>query len=230
MNRREAITAITAVAAAPLILAAAPGGAPAAPPAVAALEPKPLPFDVKKLRGLSDKLIASHHDNNYTSAVKNLVKVRAEIAATTKDTPGFVISALRDRELNFTGSMVLHELYFANLGGDGKPAGSIVKALASDWEERLRATANALGGGSGWATVEMSMHTGELGVFSAANHTQSPAAAMPLLVIDMYEHAYAIDFGAAAGKYVDAVFANLNWEEVERRYQRALKARAALTG
>lgn len=235
MNRREAIAALSA---APLILAASsPAAAAAAPPpsaadaggAAAALAPKPLPFDAKKLHGLSEKLITSHHDNNYAGAVKNLAKVREQIAATNKDTPPFVVGALRERELQFHGSMVLHELYFGNLGGDGKAsaAGALVKALPSDWEARLRATAMSLGGGSGWATIGMSLHTGELSINWSGNHTQNDPFSAPLVVIDMYEHAYAIDYGAAAKDYVDAVFANLNWSVADARYERAMKARAA---
>ena len=230
ITRRVALASVPALAAAPLLLAAAPP-APTPTPSVTSVElpsAKPLPFDVKKLRGLSEKLVTSHHDNNYAGAVKNLIKVREQIAATTKDTPPFVVGALRDRELGFHASTVLHELYFGNLGGDGKPAGALVKALPSDWEARLRATAMSLGGGSGWATIGMSMHTGELAVLWSGNHTQNAPATLPLVVIDMYEHAYAIDYGAGAAGYVDAVFANLDWNVIEARYERAQKARAAL--
>jgi superoxide dismutase, Fe-Mn family len=51
---------------------------------------------------------------------------------------------------------------------------------------------------------------------------------LPLLVLDMYEHAYHMDYGAAAAKYVDAFMQNVNWEEVNRRYMNAQKAVAAL--
>src|SRR5262249_14369359 len=73
--------------------------------------------------------IVSHHDNNYAGAVKNLNKVEAEIARVNKDTPGFLVSGLKDRELGFSNSMILHEQYFGNLGGNGKPGGAISSAL-----------------------------------------------------------------------------------------------------
>src|SRR5438128_1676789 len=105
MNRREAIA--TAAAATGILVAqralagepakAAAGGA--AAPATPGFEPKPLPFDPKKLTGISEKLITSHHDNNYAGAVKNLGKVREQIAATNKDTPAFVVAGLREKEL-----------------------------------------------------------------------------------------------------------------------------------
>ena len=62
----------------------------------------------------------------------------------------------------------------------------------------------------------------------SGGHTQTRAAAIPLLVLDMYEHAYQMDYGATAAKYVDAFFDNIHWGEVERRYARTLEAAAAL--
>jgi superoxide dismutase, Fe-Mn family len=188
----------------------------------------PLSFDPKKLKGLSDKLIASHHENNYAGAVKNLNKVEGELASVTKDTPGFVVSGLKERELLFTNSMVLHELYFGNLGGDGKPAGDVSKALPATWETDLRATAMSLAGGSGWAILDLNLHTGALRTYWSGTHSQAAALGAPLLVLDMYEHAYALDYGAAAAKYVDAFMANVRWDVVDARYARAQKALAAL--
>jgi Fe-Mn family superoxide dismutase len=62
----------------------------------------------------------------------------------------------------------------------------------------------------------------------SSNHTQAHATSLPLLVMDMYEHAYQMDYGAATAKYVDAFFANLHWAEGTRRLERAQKAAAAL--
>src|SRR5258708_4474845 len=81
---------------------------------------QPLPFDPKKLSGLSEKMIVSHHDNNYAGAVKNLNKVEETLAQVGPDTPGFTVSGLEAAKLKFTNSMILHEMYFANLGGDGQ--------------------------------------------------------------------------------------------------------------
>lgn len=194
-----------------------------------------LPFDPKKLAGLSESLLVSHHDNNYAGAIKNLNKAEMELAATTKDTPGFVVSALRERELLFTNSMILHEHYFANLGGGGKLGGNIEKTIADNfgtvaaWEAAFRAAAMGLGGGSGWVVLDLNFHTGDLRTYASGNHTQACAFAQPLLVLDMYEHAYAIDFGAGHAKYIDAFFANIAWDEVDRRLERGRKAVAALS-
>ncbi len=238
-SRRDALTAIAA--AAPLA-AAVPRVATAAEPKALAVNPAakhvmaPLPFNPKKLKGLSERLITSHHENNYAGAVKNLNKVEDEIAQTTKDTPGFTVSGLRERELTFGNSVVLHELYFANLGGDGNAGGAIAKAISAAfgsfgrWEELFRSTGMSLAGGSGWAILDFGLHTGELRVHWSSGHAVTPVNAIPLLVMDMYEHAFHIDYGAAAAKYVDAFFANIRWEEVARRHDRAVKAYALLRG
>jgi Fe-Mn family superoxide dismutase len=199
-------------------------------------EPKPLPFDASKLRGLSEKLVVSHHDNNYVGAVKNLNRVEEELARVTKDTPPFVVGGLAERALTFRNSATLHELYFANLGGDGKISGAIERTLgdafgsAARWEEVFRATAMALAGGSGWVVLAHDLHRDAPVIGWSGGHTQVVALGAPLLVLDMYEHAFAMDYGAAAAKYVDAFFANVQWDEVTKRHERARKAAAALRG
>jgi len=196
----------------------------------------PLPFRAGALNGLSERLIASHHENNYGGAVKNLNRVEQELSQLSADTPPFVVAALRERELMFRNSKALHEAYFGNLGGNGKRSGAIEGALASAyetsarWEQHMRATGVSLGGGSGWAILGLELDTGGLRTFWSGNHTQVLAISVPLLVMDMYEHSYHIDFGAAAGRYIDAFFANINWEEVNRRYERAQRVSALFRG
>ncbi len=196
----------------------------------------PLPFDPKKLRGISEKLIVSHHENNYGGALRNLNKVEAALATVSKDTAPFVVAGLKERELTFSNSVTLHELYFGNLGGDGKAAGEVSKALAETygshvrWEEEFRATGASLGGGSGWVILDFELATRALRTAWSGNHTQAKAGSLPLLVMDMYEHAYQMDYGAAAAKYIDAFFENIRWQEVEQRFARATKTSQALKG
>jgi Fe-Mn family superoxide dismutase len=236
MTRREALGALAAAGAVAVASRgaiaqenAAKTGAGAAP-APGRHEVVPLPFDPTKLRGISERLIVSHHANNYATAIKNLNKVEEQLAGIGKDTPGFVVSGLKERELAFTNSRTLHELYFANLGGDGKPGGAVQSALSDSFggyprfEEVFRATGLSLAGGSGWTVLDYSFPSDELRIYWSGNHTQSVAFGAPLLVLDMYEHSYQMDYGAAAAPYVDAFFANLKWDEVNRRYERARKA------
>jgi Fe-Mn family superoxide dismutase len=240
-SRREAIAAISLSATTVALgdAKAAPAAAPAGPmpPALAGKhEVAPLPFKAGSLHGLSEKLITSHHDNNYAAAVKNLNRVEQELSHANKDTPPWLVAATRDKELTFRNSKTLHEAYFANLGGDGKRSGAIEAALAqaygssAAWEEQFRATGAGLGGGSGWVVLALELDTGGLRTIGAGNHTQALATAAPLFVMDMYEHAYQMDFGAAAAKYIDAFFANARWDEVNRRFERARAAAVAWRG
>ena len=163
--------------------------------------------------------------------MKNLNKVEEQLATVTADTPGFLVGGLKERELSFTNSKVLHEHYFANLGGDGKPTSGMQQALSDSFgsyarfEELFRATGMSLAGGSGWTILDYGFSAGDVRIYWAGNHTQSLAFGAPLLVLDMYEHAYAIDYGAAAAQYVDAFFANVQWGRWPR-YERAQAAQA----
>lgn len=189
--------------------------------------PKPLSFDPTKLIGISEKLIRSHHENNYTGAVKalNAVEQRLIALAKEKDLPAYIYGDLKRQELIRTGSVVLHENYFANLGGNGKADGNAKKLIEQwfgsyeAWEAEFKRTGNALSGGSGWTILGFNQHTKGLHNYWSADHTSNAPFTVPLLVLDMYEHAYQMDYGAAAAKYVDAFMANVNWEEVNRRVE-----------
>lgn len=194
----------------------------------------PLPFAPASLSGISERMITSHHENNYAGAVRNLNRTEQELAQITADTPPLIVAALRERELTFRNSKTMHELYFENLGGDGRRSGAIESALgqaygsSSRWEEHFRATGSGLGGGSGWVTLSLELDTGGLRTAWSGHHTQVLATSAPLLVMDMYEHSYQMDFGAAVPRYLEAFFANVDWDEVNRRLDVALRMRAAM--
>lgn len=236
LTRRNALVGTLAATAAAGASRAAAGTAPmsaAVPAAVPAFggghQIKPLRFDPAKLDGLSEKLIRSHWENNYQGSVKalNMVETRLAGALADQNLPPVIYGGLKREELHRTGSVVLHELYFEQLGGTGKPDGSVVAALAAshgsfaNWETEFRRTAMSLAGGSGWAILAWNRHTGSLHNYWAWDHTNGAAMSTPLLVLDMYEHAFAIDYGAAAAKYVDAFMRNVDWNVVEARYKAA---------
>src|SRR5437868_6388238 len=133
-------------------------------------QPVPLPFDATKLTGISEKLITSHHDNNYVGAVKalNLVEQHLAALAKEKDLPPYIYGDLKRQELVRTGSVVLHEKYFGNLGGNGKADGGARKLIEKwfgsyeAWEIEFKRTGNALSGGSGWTILGYNQHTGEM--------------------------------------------------------------------
>ena len=231
ISRREALTGIIGSAAAVLTLSESASSQTAQETAVPAFagkhQPKPLPFDATKLKGISEKLIRSHHENNYTGAVKALNVVEQRLAAQMKDKDlaAYIYGDLKRQEVIRTGSVVLHEHYFANLGGNGKADGKALKTIEQwfgsyeAWEAEFKRTGNALGGGSGWTVLAYNVHTREFHNYWSADHTNSVPYSIPLLVLDMYEHAYQMDYGAAAAKYVDAFMTNVNWDEVNRRVE-----------
>lgn len=196
----------------------------------------PLPFDPGALNGLSRRLIESHHENNYGGAVRNLNRTELELASITADTPPLVVAALRDRELVYRNSMVLHEAYFGNLGGSGRRSSALESAIATAygtvarWEQHFLASAAGLAGGSGWVVLAYELDSGALRTIGSGGHPQALAHAVPLLVLDMYEHSYHLDFGAQAARYVEAFVDNVDWDAVEQRLVRARAARAALFG
>jgi Fe-Mn family superoxide dismutase len=190
-------------------------------------ELKELPFDPASLDGLSAPLIESHWSNNYGGSVRTLneTKRRLAEALAAADTPPFVYNGLKREHLMRTGSVVLHELYFENLGGNGSAdadARAFIGSAFGDfgrWETEFRRVAAGLGGGSGWVVLGYNRHFATLENYWLPDHMHFPASTEPLLVIDMYEHSYQMDFGAATARYIDAFFRNVNWERVIARME-----------
>jgi superoxide dismutase, Fe-Mn family len=192
-------------------------------------ELRPLPFAAGKLNGLSARLIESHWSNNYGGSVRTLNAVQKKLAEAlaNKDTPAFVYNGLKREHLMRTGSVVLHELYFENLGGSGQADAGLRTSIGSmfgdftTWEDEFRRIAAGLGGGSGWVVFGYNTHFGMLENYWLADHLHYPASTIPLLVMDMYEHSYQMDYGAATARYVDAFFDNIQWETVAARLEAA---------
>lgn len=190
-----------------------------------------LSFDPAALKGLSEKLLRSHHQNNYSGAVKRLNAIRAQLGGLSfASAPGFQLNGLKREELVATNSMLLHELYFAGLTGSPQPmvpamelALSANFGSADRWRGEFVAMGKALGGGSGWVLLTFQPREGTLVNQWAADHTHALAGGIPILALDMYEHSYHLDFGAAAGAYVDAFMENIDWARVYERYQAAVE-------
>jgi Fe-Mn family superoxide dismutase len=232
-DRREFIEA-AGVAAASLALGAelAPGTAsaqtassPKGTPMT--YEPKPLPFDPRHVKGMSEKILISHYENNYGGAVKRLNAIGAQLASFDWATaPTFLVNGLKREELIATNSMILHEHFFDALGGDGQPTGSLADAIKRDfgsverWRAEFSAMGKAEGGGSGWVILAYSPRSKRLVNTWAADHTTTLAGGRPVLVLDMYEHAYHIDYGAKAAAYVDAFMQGIRWDSPAKLYER----------
>ncbi|HEY4580341.1 MAG TPA: Fe-Mn family superoxide dismutase [Candidatus Acidoferrales bacterium] len=186
---------------------------------------KSLACDPSRLKGLSEKLIVSHYENNYGGAVKRLNAICEQLAALDPaSAPVFAINGLKREQLIAMNSMILHELYFDGLGTGGEPGGPLAEAIKRDfgsferWRAEFVATGKALGGGSGWVLLTFSHRDGQLINQWAADHTHSVAGATPILALDMYEHSYHMDYGAKAAAYVDAYMENINWTNVAKLF------------
>src|ERR1700720_4459518 len=201
---------------------------------------RPFLLKPQRMNGLSERLLVSHYVNNYGGALRRLNAIRARLAAVDwARTPVFEINGLKREELIAADSVILHEIYFDSLGGHGndpptgreEPPDGLAHALERDfgsvmaWHAEFTAMAKALAGGSGWVILAWSERLGRLVNQWASDHAHGLPGATPILAIDMYEHAYHLDFGARAAAYVDQVMTNLNWERIGARYRRAVGER-----
>ncbi|MGH8687834.1 MAG: Fe-Mn family superoxide dismutase [Burkholderiales bacterium] len=175
-------------------------------------------------------LIESHYENNYGGALRRLNAITEQLEALDfAKAPGYVINGLKREELVALNSTLLHELYFASMGGEGKVNPAMSDALGRDfgsvqrWRAEFSAMGYALGGGSGWVLLTWMPRDGRLLNQYSSEHSQSVAGGVPILALDMYEHAYHIDFGANVKAYVDTFLRNVDWKAVEDRYEDATK-------
>ncbi len=189
---------------------------------------QPLPFDPKTITGLSEKLLVSHHDINYASTVKKLGAILTQLGTVDPATaPGFMLNGLKREELIAWNSVILHEIYFSQFGPPSRPGPKLALAIERDFGSMARWTAEfvgmgkALGGGSGWVVLTHNHRDGRLINQWAGDHTMSMVGSSPILAMDMYEHAYAIDFGPKVASYVDAFMAAVNWTSADARFAKA---------
>ena len=187
---------------------------------------KLMPFDPKAITGISEKVLVSHYENNYVGAVKRLNAIGVQLAELDfAKAPNFVVNGLKREELVASNSMILHEIYFDGLGGGAKAGGPLADAIAHDfgsmerWCSEFAAMGKAEGGGSGWVILAYSPRDKRLVNQWAADHTTTLAGGRPVLVLDMYEHAYHMDYGAAAARYVDVYMEAIRWDNAAKLYE-----------
>jgi superoxide dismutase, Fe-Mn family len=228
-ERRDFIRGVGAAAASTAMLATTQALAQANPQTGArpmAYQIKPMPFDPKSITGISEKVLVSHYENNYVGAVKRLNAIGTQLAELDfAKAPNFVINGLKREELIASNSMILHEIYFDGLGGGSTPKGPLIEAIVRDfgsvdrWRAEFSAMGKAEGGGSGWVILAYSPRDKRLVNQWAADHTTTLAGGRPVLVLDMYEHAYHMDYGAAAAKYVDIYMEAIKWDNAAKLYE-----------
>jgi Fe-Mn family superoxide dismutase len=183
------------------------------------------------LNGITPRLIESHYEHNYGGAVARLNAIAVELETLDPGaTPPETISRLKRDELTALNSTLLHELYFASLGGDGRTLPEILaSAIARDfgsvdrWRQEYVALATALAGSAGWVLLTYVPRSSRLINQTASDHGENIAGGIPILALDMYEHAYQLEFGANAAAYIAAFMRNIDWNAVQGRFEDATK-------
>jgi superoxide dismutase, Fe-Mn family len=201
----------------------------------------PIAVRPSTLSGISEQMVVSHYENNYGNAVRSLNAVRRELATLDVDANPSRLRGLKREELGLMGPVDLHELYFGNLGGftrAGVGAGlgspdwhelpdAFAAVVATDfgsattWRREFTGLAQSLAGGSGWVLLVYSRREKRFWHHLATDHAQAATDAAPVPVLDMYEHAYQMDFGSNATAYIDTFFRNIKWDVVLKRIDEA---------
>ena len=201
-------------------------------PSATQYEPKPLPFQ-KSLTGISEKTMQIHHDKLYVGYVNKMKEIGEKLKALCASGIGFdaanqtysELRGLRDGETFAVNGVYLHEYYFNVLGGDGAPKGALADALGEKYGslEKFVAFFSATGMAvRGWVVLAWDTHVERLKIYGADTHNQGGVwGAIPIIVLDVYEHAYFMDYGSDRKKYIEDFWKNLNWEAANAVYERA---------
>lgn len=198
-------------------------------------EPKPL--DYSELDGISAKTLSIHHDKLYAGYVAKVDEITDKLIAlrTSGQYAGNAtfsdLRALKDAETFAVNGVYLHEWYFQGLGGDGahEKAPELSSALAKKWgsvEEGIKYFSACAMAARGWSVLCWDTKAGELRHYNGDAHNQGGVwGCLPIIVIDVYEHAYFIDFGSDRKAYLEVFWKNFDWAKAEELYVKAREVR-----
>lgn len=185
------------------------------------------PLKYKSLPGLSEKQLSEHHSVLYAGYVKKINEINQKMETAAPAEANATFSLIRELKLEETfalNAIKLHEGYFDNMGGDGVAKGSIKDVLAKDfgsfekWEEQFKAMGIAA---RGWVVLAYDLEDGKLHNYLCDVHNQGGVwGAIPILILDVYEHAYFLDYGTGRKAYIEAFMKTVEWKEVDNRYQK----------
>lgn len=190
---------------------------------------KDLPFAKDALDGISAQTIETHHDKLYPGYVNKRNEIDAALPNADRSKAAQTYSEYRALKLEETfnaDGQILHELYFSHLGGNGgEPTGALAQQIQRDFGsfqgfvEDLSACGMAA---RGWATVALDPSDGKLHTFLCDMHNQGGVwGTIPIMTLDVYEHAYFMDYGSARADYIKAFFKNVNWNKVNQNFEKA---------
>ena len=183
------------------------------------------PLTYKALQGLSEKQLAEHHDVLYAGYVKKTDEIREKLKMADHSTANGTYAELRELKLEegfAVNGVRLHEGYFAALGGQGgKPHGNLLKMIEEDfgsyekWESEFKAMGLAA---RGWVVLAFDWEDMKLHNYLCDAHNHGGIwGCSTVLILDVYEHAYFLDYGTARKKYIDVFMQNLNWTLVQEK-------------
>lgn len=191
---------------------------------------KALKFEPGSLEGISQKTMEIHHGKLYQGYVDKFNEVTEKLKSADKATANQSFSewrGLKKAESFCLDGIILHELYFGNLGADGflgelEIGKAIIEQFGSLDEFKANLTATGMAS-RGWAVVAVDPLDQKMGIYACDYHDQGGIwGAVPFLVLDVYEHAYMIDFGSDRKSYIEAFWKNLDWKEIDQRWQNIL--------
>jgi len=189
----------------------------------------------KKLEGLSQNQL-SQHLKLYQGYVKKANEISRKLKdvdlASANPTYSPLRELLAEQSYALNGA-IYHEYYFANLGGKGGEATGELRAALDDrfggfskFSDYLRAAGKSM---RGWVIVGYNTRIGRIDTFGLDLHNMfTPANVVPIVVLDVYEHAYMIDYGIDRAKYLDAFMQNIDWDIANKRLAAATKSPCCL--
>lgn len=180
-----------------------------------------------QLKGISDSQLDQHLTlyKKYIAKINTVEEKINAFNATSGDTAEY--RPLQTAQTYMLNGAVLHELYFGNLGATDKdPVGKLKNMIERDFgniETFLGHLTTAGKVMKGWAIAAYNFRTGKINVYGMDQHNDLvPSMVYPILALDVYEHAYMVDYGIDRGKYLNAFVANLNWRPVAARLELAM--------
>jgi Fe-Mn family superoxide dismutase len=187
----------------------------------------PRTFTIPKLDGISEESV-KQHITLYEGYVKNfnaIAQKLVEYAADTEKNAHALSELIRRKSFEFDG-MRLHEYYFEQLEGGPQslsPEGALSKEFEKEYKTYFQEYFKAIGNmrGPGWAILYWDPVVKEFQAGFAGEQHQGHFATLPIiLAMDVWEHAFLLDYGATGkAKYIDAFFKNLNWGVIEKRFE-----------
>jgi len=192
------------------------------------IEAKKYDSIMRDLEGISARTMTEHY-KLYQGYVNKYNEIMAKIESVDRGSANQTFSDIRSLKVDLTfaiGGVKNHELYFGHLGGKGgEPPSEIKRQLERDfgsvdkWMADLKATGVA---SRGWAWTAWDRDWGYLFNYAGDSQNTFPVwNAVPVVGLDVYEHAYYIDYGTARASYIDAFYKNLSWEAIAQNLERA---------